>query len=149
MWVLSTLGPACRRPRRLTSERFGYLLGGQLWVVPEQQIDGHHYPWAAEATLRAVTLGKCLLGEKWYIINALSLLFPPWTLVKSETYMFSFPKITVGKKMSLWKKNIFISGNHMLFFLPQEKLVGRYEVTLLSRLWFLDLWNRKCSLGNK
>lgn len=60
--ALSTLGPTYRGPRKLTSNSFGYLLQGWLWVVPQQCVDGHHHPWAAEATLCAMTLGKSFLG---------------------------------------------------------------------------------------
>lgn len=39
------------------------VLHGGLRFVPQQSVDGHHYPWSAEATLGAVSLRYSLLQK--------------------------------------------------------------------------------------
>lgn len=59
--IFSSLSIACQS---LTSKSLRDLIRCRLRVVPEQCVDGHHHPRAAEATLGAVTLGKSFLRDK-------------------------------------------------------------------------------------
>lgn len=94
-WALSTPGPTCSWPGRLTSKSFGDLLGGRLRVGPQQRVDGHHHPWAAEATLRAMTLRKSFLGGNGPLCFK-PLVSQPGPPERSEAHIVSFLEIAGG-----------------------------------------------------